>query len=192
MDPDLVDAYYEAEGKPLGVLYESPYHLLVVDVVRRNGDGGDAPLFLYERLLPAVGSGAVVAVPRYQGRFVLLRQYRHALRKEMLGFPWGFGEEDLSGEENLRKELREEIGAAEVNNIRCLGTVAADSGILATQAEVYLCDVDRPHIIKGYEEIEACELLSESELLERIGSGEITDGYTLAAFALYSAKNEIR
>ncbi|MBE6908828.1 MAG: NUDIX domain-containing protein [Ruminococcaceae bacterium] len=190
-DPRLVDDFFKTTGKQLGVLYESPYHLLVVDLVRRSADGVEAGdlLFPYERLLPAAESGAVVAVPMYQGRFVLLRQYRHALREEMLAFPRGFGEKGLSGEENLRKELREEIGTAEVGNIRFLGTVAADSGILATKAEVFLCDVSRPRIEKGYEGIAALELLSESELSELIGTGKIADGFTLAAFALYAAGN---
>jgi len=188
-DAGLVDEFFEATGKQLGVLYESPYHLLVVDLVRRSADDGETGdlLFAYERLLPAVESGAVVAVPVYQGRFVLLRQYRHATREEMLSFPRGFGETGLSGEENLRKELHEEIGTAEIGNIRFLGTVAADSGILATKAEVFSCDVGRPHIRKGYEGISALELLSESELSEQIRTGKIADGLTLAAFALYAA-----
>ncbi len=48
--------------------------------------------------------------------------------------------------------------------------------------------VQCPHIVKGYEGIESVELLSQTELLSRIGSGEISDGYTLAAYALYCAK----
>lgn len=183
-DRDEVNAYYEKNGRRLGVVYESPYHLLVVDLVRESGD---AEPFAYERLLPAVESGAVVAVPVYDGRFVLLRQFRHAPRESMLAFPRGFGEHGLGAEENLRKELREELGVSEVTDIRRLGSVAADSGVLGGEAEVYLCRVSRPSLQTGHEGIEALELLSERELTELIRAGEIKDGFTLAAFALYLA-----
>ncbi len=191
-DPDTVDAYCETTGKRLGVLYESPYHLLVVDLVRQVAEGdaaGSGKPFSYERMLPAVASGAVVAIPVYQGRFVLLRQYRHALREYMLSFPRGFGEVGISGRDNLCKELHEEIGAQEVKNIKRLGTVAADSGILGTKAEVFCCEVDCLCSRKGYEGIESLELLSQSELSDKIRAGAISDGFTLAAFALYMADN---
>ncbi|MBE7005437.1 MAG: NUDIX hydrolase [Ruminococcaceae bacterium] len=188
-EADTVDRFAEASGKRLGVLYESPYHLLVVDLVKPVG-ADERRMFAYERLLPAVESGAVVAMPLYGDRLVLLRQFRHAPREDMLSFPRGFGEPGLSGRDNLRKELFEEIGAPEVTEIHYLGTVAADSGILGTRAEVFLCHVDRPQLRRGYEGIEAVELLSERELSARIASGGVTDGYTLAAFALYvSQKN---
>lgn len=190
-DPARIDAYVEKTGKKLGVLYESPYHLLVVDLVRQaqaEPASGDADCFAYERLLPAVETGAIVAIPMIRDSFVLLRQYRHAPRESMLAFPRGFGEEGIPAEDNLRKELREELGTAEISNVRRLGAIAADSGILGTKAEVFLCDLEHPVLKQGYEEIEEIRLLSENELKERIGRGEISDGYTLAAFALYLSK----
>ena len=183
-DPQTVDRFCEKTGSRLGVLCESPYYLHLVDLVRKKPDG---EAFAYERLLPAVESGAVVAVPVCQGRFVLLRQYRHALREQMLGFPRGFGEKGLCGSDNLSKELHEEIGTETVENVRYLGTIAADSGILGTKAEAFSCEVRSPHVVKGYEGIESVELLDKDELAARIAGGEIKDGYTLAAFALYSA-----
>lgn len=188
-DTKIVDRFAEETGRELGVLYESSYHLLVVDLVRQSSpeERGPERYFAYERLLPAVERGAVVSVPMYGDRFVLLRQFRHAIRNPALSFPRGFGEAGLSAEENLVKELREELGAAEVTDVRLLGTVNSDSGILGNQAEVFFCRVDRLQIVQGYEEIEACVLLAEDELRALIRSGEIRDGFTLSAFTLYLA-----
>ena len=73
---------------------------VVVDVVRaKNGS-----LFAYERLMNRVMRGAVVIVPYYNGKYILLRQYRHALREYQYGFPRGFGEEGMSAKENAGKE----------------------------------------------------------------------------------------
>ena len=49
-----------------------------------------------------------VCVPVFEGRFVLLRQYRHAIREFQYGFPRGFGEAGVSVEENVREEIQEE------------------------------------------------------------------------------------
>lgn len=191
-DEKLVDEFAEKTGKKPGVVYESPYHIMVVDLVCEKGEGCDEAknaelggCFTYERLLPAVPRGAVVAVPVFDGKFVLLRQFRHALREEILCFPRGFGEAGIKPEENLKKELLEEIGAEKVENVRFLGEIAGDSGALGTKAKVFACNISEPKFKPGYEGISAVELVSEEELKSLISAGGITDGFTLAAYALF-------
>ena len=76
LDPKELYAFAQKSGRRIGIVYESHYHLMVVDVVRaKNGS-----LFAYERLMNRVTRGAVVIVPYYNGKYILLRQYRHALR----------------------------------------------------------------------------------------------------------------
>ena len=67
-DRDRVDKFVQETGEKVGVLYRSAYHYLVVDLVR-NLDG---TLYTYERLIPAVQTGAVAAVTIQDGKFVLL------------------------------------------------------------------------------------------------------------------------
>lgn len=106
LDPKELYAFAQKSGRRIGIVYESHYHLMVVDVVRaKNGS-----LFAYERLMNRVMRGAVVIVPYYNGKYILLRQYRHALREYQYGFPRGFGEEGISAKENAGKELWEELG----------------------------------------------------------------------------------
>ena len=172
---------FEAEtpGRKIGVLYESPFSLLAVDLVRdRTGR-----LFCYERILPAQPRGAVVAVPVFEGKYVLLRQFRHALRAEQYCFPRGFGEPGIPAGDNVRKELKEEIGA-DVLSARRLGAVSGDSGLTGGMAEVYLCRIDRPCARQEEEGILEVLLLSPGELRQWIREGKITDAFTLAAWAL--------
>lgn len=173
-------ARFSAEaGREVGVVYESPWHLMVVDVAI---DAATGEPFAYERVIPASTGAPVVAIPRRGESYVLLRQYRHAIRSEQLAFPRGYGEEGLSGEENARKEVFEELGA-EVLGAVPLGEVHPDSGLSSMVASVYLCDVGdlRPSDDEGI--LGAVEL-SSAEFAAEIAAGHVDDGFTLSAWAL--------
>ena len=77
LDPKELYAFAQKSGRRIGIVYESHYHLMVVDVVRaKNGS-----LFAYERLMNRVMRGAVVIVPYYNGKYILLRHHRPVLAK---------------------------------------------------------------------------------------------------------------
>lgn len=178
-DVNQVEAFVEQTGKKIGVIYHSEYNLWVVDLVK----GADGTYFAYERLLPAVVRGAVVTIPRYEGKYILLRQYRHALRDYQYAFPRGFGEDGITPEKNAGKEIAEELGAI-VTGTKFLGNIVADSGCCGNPVDVYLCDITKPQLKEGYEGIhDVCEI-EESELRRWIREGKITDGFSLAAWAL--------
>lgn len=182
-DKETILDFMNRTGRKIGVLYRSPYSIMVVDLV----SGPDKVLFAYERLLPAVSSDAVVIVPRYGNKYILLMQYRHSLRKELIAFPRGFGESGLSAVENAAKELSEEVGALTLE-ARLIGYVDPDSGMVSNRVAVVGCTVDRVLEKQGYEGIRKVMLLTEEELIERIKDGSITDGYTLSALTLLSAQ----
>ena len=183
---ETVNKYVSETGKKLGVLYESKYNILVVDLIL--GETGD--LFPYERLLPAEKRGAVVALTIYKDQFVLLKQYRHAPRKFQYAFPRGFGEPEITSEENVKKELLEEIGAVQVEETY-LGKVLPYSGILANQVDVFMCKVSNVEVKSFYEGIQDVVLLNEAELEEWILKKKIEDGFTLAAYSLYKVNKAI-
>lgn len=186
LEAEIVENYVQKSGERIGVVYASPYHLLVVDLIQNN----DGRLYTYERLLPAVERGAVVALPRYKGKYVLLKQYRHSLHDYQYAFPRGFGEPGISSEENVKKELREEAGAV-VKACSHLGVVVADSGVSGNPVDVYECELSYLEEQKGHEGIETLCFLSREEMEEWIRNGQIQDGFTLAAWALYlSGKTE--
>jgi ADP-ribose pyrophosphatase len=179
-DPDRVAAFEAASGKTIGVVYASNFHLMVVDLVQQ----GDGAPFAYERLLPAVPRGAVVMLPFWEGKLVLLRQYRHALRREQLAFPRGFAEPGLSYEENVVKELTEELGCQVCSTAFC-GQVVADSGVDGTSVHVYACTIQDLHLRQDYEGIQDFVIVTPAELESMIRQGQIDDGFTLAAYTLW-------
>lgn len=183
-DAEIVRRYEETNQTKIGVIYQSPYSILVVDLIR-DGPGTWYP---YERILPAtVHGGGIVAAVFCKERFVLLNQYRHALRQNQLSFPRGYGEPGLSDEENLRKELKEELGAA-VTETERLGDIVADSGISGQRVTAFFCHVEEVALHNGHEGIIDLKFLTGRELQTMIGNGAIQDGFTLSAASLLQSK----
>ena len=177
-DWEIVSAYQQHTGTTIGVCYESKYRLMVVDLVYEK----EGEYFPYERILPAITPGAVVCIPQHDDKLILLRQYRHALRSEQYAFPRGFAEAGISGEDNARKELLEELGC-QANQVSCLGSIVADSGLCGEAVGIYLCRIDNWETKYGYEGIQNTISLTLSQLQQMIATGHITDGYTLSAVA---------
>ncbi len=178
--------YENVNNKNIGVVYKSDYNMMVVDLIK-NKDGRCST---YERLVPTVQKGAVVVIPVYKNKFIILNQFRHAIRENQLAFPRGYGDIDKCGnnieaESNAIKEIKEELGAEVIGRPQKLGCVIADSGISANKVMVYMVNIDKYEEKAGYEGIENILLKTEEELIESIKNGEITDGYTLSAYALY-------
>lgn len=173
-DENKANSYASEMKRPLGIIYDSPYNTLVVDLVR-DKDGKE---FAYERLIPKADSGVVI-VPRHDGKFVLLDQFRHAIRGRQLAFPRGFGEEGLRPAENACKELSEELNLAtpiEESDMIFLGRLTPDSGISANIVSVFWCEIGNYSITEGNEGIlDVCEM-SEDELRAAIARGVTSGG----------------
>lgn len=180
-DPVLVEAFQEKSDRTIGVVYSSPYRMVVVDMVCAK----EGSYFAYERVLPAVQKGAVVIVPKYRGGFLLLRQYRHALRDYQYAFPRGFGEDGISAAENVCKEVQEELSTL-ASNVVFLGTCVADSGLCGDKVSVYSCDIENFSVNEGYEGISNVVHLSSEEMSQWMKSGKLNDGFTLSAYSLLS------
>lgn len=178
MDEDIIAKFEFKNNVLIGVLYKSNYNYFVVDLVRVEGK-----LYAYERLIP-VNINAVVTVAVLNDKLIMLKQYRHPNRKIEYSFPRGYGEKLLSGEDNAKKELFEEIGAR-TTNVEKLGKLSPDSGVLSNYVEVYYCELEQYKKKYGYEGIQDIILLSVDEVKEWIKSGEITDNFTISAFYLY-------
>lgn len=184
-DRALMEELAQESGRPLGVVYESPFHIVVVDLLKTP----DERFLFYERVLNTVQGPAVVIVPIYQGRFVLLHQYRHALQGMQYAFPRGFGEPGLSAEENARKELREELGC-EAKSVTCLSKVVADSGLCGQEVQVCAVMVDAFETRKDYEGIVETVLLDAEQMHQWIKDVRINDSFTISAFCMWEIVKE--
>ena len=193
LDPDLQDqaAASSAQqqrdlGLPdefgdVGVWYEDPYIKLVKDAVRfPSGRIGT-----YIRTFAAVDSGSVLVVPTTRdGRIALIRHYRHGCREWHWELPRGFAEPGVPGAENVAKEIREELGAT-ATDVTLLARIDQET---ADKVGVYHCVVDLPDdaelsaesIEEGISEV---RLVTARELESMILAGELTDMFTLSAYA---------
>lgn len=178
----------ELHRRSYGVVYQSSYHLLVVDPIRR-GDVSDGmgAFFPYERAIPTAVGGGVVVIALHEGRHVLINQFRHASRRDQLACVRGFSEAGCTPEDDVRRELAEEIGGVVAAGPWPLGSVEPDSGFQAGTATVWLVELESYGRLQAEEGVREVVELGEDDLVGKMARGEIDDGYTLAAYQLYRA-----
>lgn len=172
----------EIYRRKYGVVYSSPFNTMIVDPIA----DGNNDFYSYERIVPSVMKSGVVLFTLCNDKIVLIRQFRHAIRKEQLCCPRGFGEKGISTSENAKKELLEELDAKAIEEPIELGTITADSGLSGGNATAYLVKIDKYNKNKKEEGIREIIEVSSDEFREKVRNGEIDDGYTLAAYSLYS------
>ncbi len=166
----------------VGIAFQDQYTMILRDAVRfPNGALGT-----YIRMV-GDGTPGVIVLPIYRDQVLLIRHFRHATRIWHIEIPRGFGKKGLSSEENARRELREEIGAT-IARLVSLGRVYPDTGALSEYNDFFYAEVE------SYGEIEADEAIVEllptslSEFERMIRENEMTDGFTLTAYALAKAQ----
>ncbi len=182
-DAQRIRDFEQKSGCKIGVLYKSAFNMLVVDLVQ--GENGP---FTYERLVPVASERGVITIPVINGKLLLINQSRHPIRRKQLCFPRGFGENGIAPAKNAKKELFEEVGAVARECIP-LGSITADSGLIGSLCDVFLCIADSYNEDSTEEGISSITLLDENELFEKISNGEIDDGFTLSAYTLFKASN---
>ncbi|MBX7143004.1 MAG: NUDIX hydrolase [Oligoflexia bacterium] len=125
--------------------------------------------------------GAAVFLPVTQlGTFLLVRQYRHAVRRMLLECPAGTLN---SGEDPLtcaQREIREEVGVAASEWV-ALGTILPAPGFCNEVQHLFVARGLRPEKAKpDDDEFISVEELSVAALRTAIQSGDVCDGKSLA------------
>lgn len=118
------------------------------------------------------------------GKFVLERQYRHALGVTSIELPGGCVDKtDASLEAALRRELLEETGYV-FGPVEFLGKVCANPATNSNWAYLYLARegrMEKPQKLDPGEEIEVC-LYTYEELKELLANNGVTQSMHMAAF----------
>ena len=172
-----------AEWARVGVAFRDQYALILRDAVRYS-DGSLGTYIRMMNVFPEVLG--VVTLPRWRGRILLIRHFRHATRKWHLEIPRGFGS-TANTQQDAMRELSEEIGASGIS-LTDLGEMYSDSGAGNGRVALYLADVEaygKPEQVEGITEIRPIET---SEFERMISAGVLDDGYLLAAYARAKAK----
>lgn len=177
----------EMFGHKYGIVYSSSYNKMIVDPIVSD----DNEVYPYERVVPTVSDGGVVMIVKHGDNFVLLRQFRHAIRREQYCFPRGFSESKMSSLENAYRELAEEIGAKFIRNkTELIGEINSDSGLTSGISNVYLVEVESyNHSVGRDEGIEKIIEVPIENMDSFIVDNRVDDGFTLSAYSLYKAKN---
>lgn len=194
LDPDemeqakaaLAEQYpdYGEDATALGMIFDSPYYVVVRDAVRRpDGSYGG-----YIRVFNAPERPeGVVILPTIGGDVVLTREFRHPVRGWRWQCPRGFGDAGETGEQAARRELEEELGCKAVS-IRHMGDVEPDSGSLAARPRFFHAEVETFEAAGLHDEaIAEAKRFSPSALRSLIADGKLMDGPTLSALALWWA-----
>lgn len=166
----------------IGIVFEDEYLLLVRDPVRFPSGQLGTYLRVVERA-GLTGSLGVVALPERNGAILLRENFRHANRRWELEAPRGTREPQHTVEETLELEIAQELGLPILSRHH-LGVIAANSGMLAGDTDLFLVRVGDEPENDAPEPTEALGRIVEltvPELVGRIAAGEIRDAYTLSA-----------
>jgi ADP-ribose pyrophosphatase len=143
-------------------------------------------------------TAAVVAPRTVDGRFILIRQERIAVRRVLWEFPAGQVDGDVNETtiyETALRELGEEAGVSCSSELVSLGCFFSSVGFTDECCHLFLARDVVPRA-EGFDHDEHEAILevrefSEEELTGLIGAGEIVDSNTLATYARLKARRLI-
>lgn len=134
------------------------------------------------------GRGGVAAILRHGANYIFVRNNRHTTKEIELELAMGCVDEGETSEEALVREIREETGFVICSDqVRFLGRILPDPGIIKMFADIYYCDVtdcDQKEIIDT-DEIDGLVYLTPDELSDQVIAGQVRNGITLAALHLH-------
>lgn len=129
------------------------------------------------------GSAMVIPVLA-SGKIVLVLQHRYLEDKQSIEFPGGGIMEDETAKDAAKRELLEETGCAGEEYIY-LGKLEALNGFFKSSNSIFFCALSeqRAQALDETEDIEVLER-SPQEFEDMVQKNEISDGKTLAAWAM--------
>ena len=121
-----------------------------------------------------------------EGRWLLVRQYRHAARRYLLEIPAGTRERDEAPAETAAREVREETGYA-AGRLEHLGGTFMAPGFCQEFIDYYLATELRPDPLPQDvdEGIADPEPMTLDEVYAAVEDGRIADAKTLVALTLF-------
>jgi ADP-ribose pyrophosphatase len=160
-----------------GIFYEDPYIILLRDaVIFPDGKPG-----LYHRVIARHDEPTGVAVlGRYDGKFVLVRHFRHPSRAWHLEIPRGAVGADEDAGHVAHLEISEEIGGT-IRSLVRLGLLHGASALMRHSVVLVYAELESigtPALGEGIADI---LLVTPGELERMIAEGAITDSFTVAA-----------
>ena len=191
-DPAVIAGFEKESGLTVGVLENPPYYNFCMDVYRA---GKTDKLFRYCNVSYNRSGAAILVVLRTgeEKCFLLNRQYRPLLQKTVFEIPRGFADpDDPDAVSTAIRELAEETNIQIGQDLRLirLGAVNPDSGLSNNEVVLFMAEIcaEKLPALRVQDENETIighTIVSETEMCRMIAGDQITDAFTLAAFAKY-------
>jgi ADP-ribose pyrophosphatase len=137
-------------------------------------------------------SGSTMIIPEIEENvFVMTRQYRYLNRRVSLEFPGGGIKPGLLPEQNAREELEEEAGYVAGKLIK-IGEFNPFNGVTDEICNVFLAKQlefvgEKPEPSEEFEVIK----LTLNEIEQKIRTGELWDGMSLASWTIYLSRRDL-
>lgn len=186
LNKNVLEDYAKSKNKQIGVIYESNYHIFIVDLIQNKS----GEFFTYSRIINPNTNNGIVIIPYDGDRFCLLKQFRHGTREIELEFPRGFSEPNISPEENAKKELYEEIGANAIT-INFEGSIVSDTGLTGGLVDVFSIQIDKTRRYSYDEGVNEVIWVSMYELKKLIKQNKIRDSFTISSISKYLINREV-
>lgn len=166
------------------LIHQNPWINLIADSCESNGKN-----FTYT-FAERRDEGPYVIAEESDGCLWMVQQYRHPIQKIVWQFPAEGKKPEESWEAAAQRGIEEELGKHAETFIQ-LGTMYPDPGFLRQTAHLYLAtglsdvQVDKFHMTEEEVEELHTQVFSLDEIEKMIDTGDICDGWTLAALYLY-------
>ncbi len=166
-------------------VYETPWwDFYYDDLTLIDGTKGN-----YAWIRSHSGNGAVMSIPvTPSGKFLLIKVYRHPVKRYLWEFPAGLIEDGESPEVAGGRELMEETGVRPTS-VELIGSQTPVSGLIGDVFYSVLLGIPEVTVkdvsLQGEEGIVESKLVSNREIVQMINTQEIEDGVTLMCLARY-------
>jgi ADP-ribose pyrophosphatase len=178
------------EWADIGVVFDDSFIIILRDLVEFADGSRNGYIRLYNRAYLEGGAAGVVMLPEMNGKLLLMHQFRHATRSWHWEIPRGFGEPGVQAEDQARAEIEEEI-SGKIDELTNLGLYFNNTGLEGNPIYLFLAkmaSIGEPKLKFG---VDKFLWASVPELEKMIADGEITDGFTIAAYTRAKLKGLI-
>jgi ADP-ribose pyrophosphatase len=186
----LAEKSQPLEWADIGIVFEDPSLVIMRDLVEFPGGYRNGYIRIYNRAYLEGGAAGVAVLPEKNGKLLLFQHYRHATRMRHWEIPRGFGEPGIDAKTQAKNEVKEEING-EIAEVIDLGTLFNNTGLEGNPIYLFLAHMVSVGEMQAEEGIENPLWVSVSELEKMIADGEITDGFTIAAYTRAKLKRLI-
>lgn len=135
------------------------------------------------------GAGGVAVLAERDGKFGLVRVYRHPLGSTAWELPRGFVDPQETAADAALRELKEEMGlGTTTDHLVPLGMLAPEPGVIAARVQLFAALNCRPVTAAGTRELGHTEIrfFTPQEIADLIARNEIQDPFTLVAHYRHS------